>query len=419
MDLTAAVEVVRAPLGEILPRLSATLAETVPHRAAAELSGSCPHSPFKAHGLRGITSGELAALTGAARPGRPWQGPATVAGNEVPVLAVASDATERGALLVLVRTDDAPVPGPHLTSVQALWDLVTAHRDRMSQEAVPGQLAQSRAAAGARATAIAELVDAHGATLSALLGVLRSRDLDDATARGRAVDLAVSALVELRAQAERDRALTEERAGDGFARLAGELRPLLRGRGVRLDLGPPGTEEGADRLLPADVAGTARAVVRAVVHAVLDDQGEGPGGRAPAGRVHVGWRVGESELRATVRDDGPGTLSRGALDARRVGERLGVLGGRLDLDAVPGWGTTVTAAVPQAPRGDPLTVLGARELEVLGHLARGRRNRDIAQELHISESTVKFHVANILDKLGVGSRGEAAALAHEWGATAA
>jgi DNA-binding NarL/FixJ family response regulator len=63
-------------------------------------------------------------------------------------------------------------------------------------------------------------------------------------------------------------------------------------------------------------------------------------------------------------------------------------------------------------------VPGARELEVLGQLARGRRNRDIARELHISESTVKFHVANILEKLGVGSRGEAAALAHEWGATA-
>ncbi|CAM5696427.1 response regulator transcription factor [Streptomyces sp. NPDC000658] len=33
----------------------------------------------------------------------------------------------------------------------------------------------------------------------------------------------------------------------------------------------------------------------------------------------------------------------------------------------------------------------------------------------MSESTVKFHVAKILDKLGVSPRGGAAALAHEWG----
>jgi DNA-binding NarL/FixJ family response regulator len=49
---------------------------------------------------------------------------------------------------------------------------------------------------------------------------------------------------------------------------------------------------------------------------------------------------------------------------------------------------------------------------VLTHLARGHRNRVIAQELHISESTVKFHVANILTKLRVASRGEASALFH-------
>ncbi|MFG2629612.1 response regulator transcription factor [Streptomyces sp. NPDC048473] len=49
---------------------------------------------------------------------------------------------------------------------------------------------------------------------------------------------------------------------------------------------------------------------------------------------------------------------------------------------------------------------------MLGHLAQGQRNRAIAQQLHISESTVKFHVANILTKLNVESRGEAAALAR-------
>ncbi|GAA1102628.1 LuxR C-terminal-related transcriptional regulator [Streptomyces javensis] len=428
MDLTAAVDVIRAPLGEILPRVSAVLSEAIAHRAAAELSGNCPHSPFKTHGDppgdpgTAITTAEMAALAPMARAEGTWQGRAWMAGAEVPVLAVHSDATARGALLVLVRTEEAPVPAEALAGVRALWDLVTAHRDRMAAEAVPGALGQSRAAAAARATAIAELVDAHGAALSALLGVLRGRDLDDRTARARAVDLAVSSLAELRARTDRDQALVEEPAGDAFARLAASLRPELRGLSVRLDLGPPGTEEGADRLLAADVANAARAVVRAVVHAMLNEQGPGQDGAPrPVHRVHIGWKVGEGELRATVRDDGPGVLRRTALDARRVGERLAALGGRLDVDAVPEWGTTVTATVPLGPpqpaREDPLDVLRARELEVLEQLARGRRNRQIAQELHISESTVKFHVANILEKLGVTSRGEAAALAHTWGAT--
>ncbi|MFE9067318.1 LuxR C-terminal-related transcriptional regulator [Streptomyces violaceusniger] len=428
MDLTAAVDVIRAPLGEILPRLSDALSETIPHRALAELSGNCPHSPFKTHGhppgdpASAITTVEMAALSPAARAEGSRQGPARMAGAEVPVLALHSDATARGALLVLVLTEETPVPAESVAAARTLWDLVTAHRDRMSVEAVPGTLAQSRAAAAARATAIAELVDAHGAALSALLGVLRRRDLDDSTARARAVDLAVTALAELRDRTDRDQALAEESAGDAFARLAETLRPVLRGLAVRLDLGPPGTEEGADRLLPADVANTARAVVHAVVHAMLDEQGPGQDGAPrPVRRVHVGWKVADGELRATVRDDGPGVLRRTALDARRVGERLSALGGRLDVDAVPEWGTMVTATVPLGPpqpaRKDPLYVLGARELEVLEQLARGRRNRQIAQELHISESTVKFHVANILEKLGVTSRGEAAALAHMWGAT--
>ncbi len=132
--------------------------------------------------------------------------------------------------------------------------------------------------------------------------------------------------------------------------------------------------------------------------------------------MHVGWTLTENELRATVRDDGPGRISSCTLEPHRVTERLEALGGRLDTDAVPGWGTTVTATIPlgtpQSSPEDPLGALGARELEVLTHLARGHRNRVIAQELHISESTVKFHVANILTKLGVASRGEASALFH-------
>ena len=51
-----------------------------------------------------------------------------------------------------------------------------------------------------------------------------------------------------------------------------------------------------------------------------------------------------------------------------------------------------------------LAVLSAREREILEHVARGARNRQIADDLTISEFTVKRHVQNILSKLEVGSR---------------
>ena len=66
---------------------------------------------------------------------------------------------------------------------------------------------------------------------------------------------------------------------------------------------------------------------------------------------------------------------------------------------------------------DPATDLGltAREREVLALIAIGRTNRQIADELFISQSTAGVHVSNILGKLGVTGRGEAAALAYRLG----
>jgi DNA-binding NarL/FixJ family response regulator len=62
------------------------------------------------------------------------------------------------------------------------------------------------------------------------------------------------------------------------------------------------------------------------------------------------------------------------------------------------------------------SVLTARELELLLLVARGLSNTQIASSLHISEATVKRHLANIYPKMGVASRGEAAreALLREW-----
>jgi len=60
----------------------------------------------------------------------------------------------------------------------------------------------------------------------------------------------------------------------------------------------------------------------------------------------------------------------------------------------------------------PLLGLTAREFEVLRHVAAGQSNPEIAAELFISTKTASVHVSNILAKLGVSSRGEAAAAAH-------
>lgn len=61
----------------------------------------------------------------------------------------------------------------------------------------------------------------------------------------------------------------------------------------------------------------------------------------------------------------------------------------------------------QRPAPEPTQELSPREQEVLSLLARGMSNREIGRKLFVSETTAKFHVGNILRKLGVSSRAEA------------
>jgi DNA-binding NarL/FixJ family response regulator len=65
---------------------------------------------------------------------------------------------------------------------------------------------------------------------------------------------------------------------------------------------------------------------------------------------------------------------------------------------------------------EPVGALSERETEVLVLVARGLSNLQVATELNLSEATVKRHLANVYQKIGVRSRSEAVrmALMEQW-----
>jgi DNA-binding CsgD family transcriptional regulator/tetratricopeptide (TPR) repeat protein len=102
-----------------------------------------------------------------------------------------------------------------------------------------------------------------------------------------------------------------------------------------------------------------------------------------------------------------------ALAARPLRDEISSLAGRARI--------SIAAETDSKSSGEATALPGltGRELEVLRLVAAGRSNRDIAAELFISAKTASVHVSNILAKLGVHTRVEAAAIAHQAGLTAA
>ena len=85
--------------------------------------------------------------------------------------------------------------------------------------------------------------------------------------------------------------------------------------------------------------------------------------------------------------------------------------GRVELS--PEAARRLASAIRPREAAEPLT---PREREVLGHVAEGRANKEIAARMGISEKTVKAHVTRVLEKLGVQSRTQAALVAVRSGA---
>ena len=97
----------------------------------------------------------------------------------------------------------------------------------------------------------------------------------------------------------------------------------------------------------------------------------------------------------------PGRTVQGALLAPAITRRLVERHARLDPE---------TATLHR-----DLDRLTPRELEVLGLLARGLSNAELAAHLHLSETTIKTHVGRILAKLGLRDRVQAVVVAYETG----
>jgi len=364
-----------------------------------------------------LEGAELAASQGLGR----WHGPFLTA-------------TAARALFGLGRWDDAEVllgraadrVAPELA---ATWVYIHTARGQLD-------LARGRAAAAAEHLAVAR--DAYAQTVTqpwfatplfvatAELAVLEGRlpDADAAVAEGLRVAGAdpgyAAPLYALGLRAAADRAeLARARRDDEEVLEARQAGDTLTGQ-LQARLSP----EGADGAVPTPRT-EAQTVLCQAELARLDGRTEPDLWEAaakawerlgePYPTSYARWRqaealllggLGREQVEPSLRAAHQTTVELGAAPLRAELEAL-ARRGRLDLGSEA---AATAAAKPSSPL-DPLG-LTAREQEVLALVAIGRTNAQIAETLFISPKTATVHVSNILTKLGVRNRVEAATIAH-------
>ncbi|AYY14229.1 helix-turn-helix transcriptional regulator [Actinobacteria bacterium YIM 96077] len=127
-------------------------------------------------------------------------------------------------------------------------------------------------------------------------------------------------------------------------------------------------------------------------------------------RTYARYQLGSALVTAGARDEARDALRTAASEAETLGSGL-LAGWITEVGSRAGLSTTERVT----PSLSTTYGLTGREREVLRLIAAGRSNREIGAGLYISAKTASVHVSNILTKLGVSGRGEAAALAHRHG----
>jgi DNA-binding CsgD family transcriptional regulator len=289
--------------------------------------------------------------------------------------------------------------------------------------------------------AIAPRYQAPLLTLAAVLALWEGRTADAREAVARALELAagsdevwlVAAVLwhGLRAEgdrADRARAIGDRSEAEAAARDAAAL--VERARALQQGAAPAVRPVVAayEALCSAEAqragAGTDARAGADEAQAWADAADQWADLRQPYPAAYARFREAEAVLSSRARSARAATALR---EAYEVAVRLGAepfrreiedLAGRARLTLAAPVGESSTAgavAEPPAAPG-PLAALTTRELDVLGLLVEGRTNREIAAALFISQKTASVHVSHILAKLGVRSRVQAVAVAHQVGA---
>ena len=157
---------------------------------------------------------------------------------------------------------------------------------------------------------------------------------------------------------------------------------------------------------------------------LLDVTMPGDGGVVTANKVAAAWPVvrimmltvseDQDTLMAALKAGARGYVLKG-VTARDLANAVRVVAGG-DIYISPALaGGILFELTANKQEDDPLTALTDRERDILGLVAEGLTNREIGDRLHLAEKTIKHYMTNVLQKLHVRSRVEAALLAQKHG----